>query len=99
MSLNFAGDIKLRFIVFMNCYQCGARIPQTTRQTRRRVQTGDRFVRRSARISNRNFTFGMRVVCSSCARRMDRKRDADQLIRNLGAIGLLILLAILLSFN
>jgi hypothetical protein len=83
----------------MNCYLCGSKIPQASRQTRRRVQTGDRFVRRNGRISNRNFTFGMRVVCSACVRRMDRKRDADQLIRNLGAIGLLIFLAILLGFN
>jgi hypothetical protein len=84
-----------------NCYLCGYKLPLSNRIHRRRVRTGDRVIvhGRSSRTSARNLTFGMRLVCTSCARRMDRKRDADQLIRNLGAIGLLILLAIFLSFN
>lgn len=85
----------------MNCYLCGSKILGNNRQLRRRVQTGDRFVRRArtGRILNRNFTFGMRVVCASCARRMDRKRDADQFVQNLWVIGLLILLAALLGLK
>lgn len=85
----------------MNCYLCGTKIPASDRQQRRRVRTGDRYIRSSSnrRVTGRNFTFGMRVVCSSCARRIDRKRDADQLIRNLGVLGLLLLLALFLGLR
>ena len=85
----------------MNCYLCGAKIPATSRQYRRRVRTGDRLVRSRAnrRVTARNVTFGMRVVCSVCARRMDRKRDADQLLRNLGVLGLLLGLALILGLS
>jgi predicted nucleic acid-binding Zn ribbon protein len=82
----------------MNCYLCGWKIPPDQRRLRRRVQTGDGVIRRgkTGRFSDRNFTFGMRVVCSSCARSQDRRRDWDQLVRNLGMLGLLVLLALYL---
>lgn len=83
------------------CYLCGAKIPTSNRLHRRRVRTGDRFIRSRStrRITGRNLTFGMRVVCSGCARRMDRQRDADQLVRNLGVLGLLLLLALILGLQ
>jgi hypothetical protein len=56
------------------CYQCGRYLPPRRHQERRKVKTGE-SVRRypvTFRRSATNLHYGMRVVCPSCARRLDR---------------------------
>lgn len=56
------------------CYLCGQRIVRG-RQLRRRVKTGEWVRRRYAqsRVSHVQTSFGMRIVCGWCARRIDRQ--------------------------
>ena len=81
-----------------NCYLCGSKIEANRRYLRRRVQTGDRLVRRGrkGRLMARHTTFGLRVVCSQCAARIDRQSLREQLIRTWSLWAWLALLAIVL---
>lgn len=55
-----------------NCYLCGC--TTNGRQLRRRVKTGE-FVRRrypTTSVSHIQVSYGMRIVCPLCAKRLDR---------------------------
>jgi len=56
------------------CYRCGRPILPTEFKLRRKVQTGERIHRRypNPNVSAVQTNYGIRVVCSSCARSIDR---------------------------
>jgi hypothetical protein len=55
------------------CYRCGRPIPSTDFKFRRKVKTGERISRRypNPNVSAIHVTWGIRLVCSSCARAID----------------------------
>jgi len=83
----------------MHCYRCGRQIDGKATQLRRRVAVGEWITKRYARVGTVSQVqkHGMRVVCASCARRID---DVPRIreVRQWAIIGLLLLLLGLLLF-
>ncbi len=76
------------------CYRCGRPIPSTEFKVRRRVQTGEWIRRRypHPQINAFQIHYGIRVVCSQCARAIDwetAKREYLMWLELCGAIALL----------
>ena len=55
------------------CYRCGSPIPSIDFKFRRKVKTGERISRRypNPNVSAIHVTWGIRLVCSPCARAID----------------------------
>ena len=83
-----------------NCFVCGSPLKPGSRNLRRKVRTGEwlRRSRRDAPPTSVNVHFGMRVVCSWCARRIDREAARRELLQyaELG-VAALVFLALLIS--
>ncbi len=79
-----------------NCYRCGRPIFGTTRHVRRRVPTGlhEHIRYPSGKFSQIRTTFGMRIVCSTCARILDRQRAGESAAENWKLILALVTLGI-----
>ena len=81
------------------CYRCGRPIPSTGFKLRRKVKTGETIRRRypNPNVSALQITYGIRLVCSSCARAIDREQARRELLQyvELG-IALAALLALVL---
>jgi DNA-directed RNA polymerase subunit N (RpoN/RPB10) len=70
------------------CFRCGQLIAADKRHFRRRVRTGDRsrVVTAKQRTKETVTSFGMRVVCSSCARYLDLQRRGETAADNIKLI-------------
>lgn len=82
-----------------HCYLCGRQIIETKQQARRRVQTGEWIRRRypKPRAHEVQTHYGMRIVCRSCAKRLDRQQLRDAALGNLIVfVALAILFALLI---
>lgn len=79
-----------------NCYRCGRPILGTSRHVRRRVPTGlhEHIRYPSGKFRAIRTTYGMRIVCSACARILDRQRAAETAADNWKLIFALVALAI-----
>lgn len=77
-----------------NCFLCGILIDSGRRQLRRRVKTGGieqiRFGRDRA-VSART-SYGMRIVCTRCAKSIDEAKRREVLLENWKLFGAVILL-------
>ena len=83
-----------------NCFVCGRSIPPGEPTQRRKVKTGEWARRRypKPKITSVNTHFGIRVVCASCARRIDReftRQDWLQLAEL--AVALVVLAVVLIA--
>ncbi|MBS1702841.1 MAG: hypothetical protein JST12_14350 [Armatimonadetes bacterium] len=78
------------------CYVCGKPIRATQRHIRRKVKTGQHETRAYLRGSAGSVStyYGMRLVCRSCANRIDRLGLRRELVHHFGP--LLAMLALLL---
>ncbi len=80
------------------CYRCGWPIPSDQFKLRRKVKTGESIYRRypNPNISALRTTYGIRLVCSPCARAIDREQARREWLMYLElALALLILAAAL----
>lgn len=81
-----------------NCFRCGREVPSSRHQLRRKVKTGE-WLRRTyskGKVSSVNVHFGLRVVCKTCARSIDREARKAELLQ-FWELGLaLVVLALLL---
>lgn len=84
-----------------NCYRCGRPIEPGRYHLRRRVRTGDLERRRYAK--NKSATvqkhYGMRVVCTGCARAIDIQNGRIIGMENLYILGALFVLLLVLIFS
>ena len=65
------------------CYRCGRPIPSTEFKLRRRVKTGEWIRRRypNPSISSLHIHYGIRLVCSSCARAIDFEAVRREMVK------------------
>jgi hypothetical protein len=84
-----------------NCFRCGTYIKPGGRQERRRVKTGEatRWRYPRAFVSSTTHRYGMRVVCASCARGIDRQEQRVVIFGWLQLVGAIVLLLILIVFQ
>lgn len=97
-ALRIDETILSRHCDLMHCYLCGRAIPPELKRHRRRVRTGDRssVSLRSGKVTARHTTYGQRVVCDRCAYFVDRQQVAEEVRKNLGVLGMLVLLLLFL---
>lgn len=83
-----------------NCFLCGRKNPPDVRQVRRKVKTGEWIRKRyqSPRVNSTQSHFGMRIVCPSCAKFLDRQQIKSELWKHAGVLALLFGLFILMMF-
>ena len=80
------------------CYRCGRPILSSDFKLRRKVKTGERISRRypNPQISSQSITYGVRLVCSRCARSLDAEEARREWLHYLELAGALLLLAVVL---
>lgn len=83
------------------CYRCGRKIaPGETRQPRRKVRTGE-WIRKGygkGSVQGVQSHFGMRIVCPSCAKRIDRENLWMGLLEDIKFILALLVLFALIAY-
>ena len=71
------------------CYLCGRTLPSQL-LLRRKVRTGEFVtVAYPGKVEKVRKSFGQRVVCPTCARRVDRVRRRDEVRQLLGSFAVL----------
>jgi predicted nucleic acid-binding Zn ribbon protein len=92
--------IKTNLQFMATCYRCGQPIPSTEFKLRRKVKTGESIRRRypNPNVSAIQTTYGIRLVCSDCAKSIDweeRQREWKQYVQLV--IALLVLIGLLIA--
>jgi len=83
-----------------NCFRCGSPILDDSRQIRRRVKTGGYERRRfsGSKVNTVQTHYGMRIVCSRCAKSLDREEYQRWLnghLQVLAAVAVLLIVLLL----
>ncbi len=80
-----------------NCYLCGRKISNDTRLIRRKVKTGEYVRKRYTpyRLSAIQSSFGMRIVCKSCASFLDKQAFRSELLSHVWVLAALVLFVLL----
>ena len=83
-----------------NCYRCGRPILDTRYHLRRRVKTGGYERRRfsGGKATTVQTHYGMRIVCSHCARQIDFHENRQWLMGTVSVlVALIVMVVVLLS--
>ncbi len=81
-----------------NCYLCGKQFQSSDFQLRRKVRTGgSEYIRfgRDRAVSART-SYGMRVVCPFCAKKIDEAKRQEIVRENWKLIGAILLLFVVM---
>lgn len=84
-----------------SCFVCGNPIPPNHLHPRRRVQTGEwvRFKYPKPNLSSVQTHYGMRIVCSFCAARIDRQKKRSDIARWIHLVVAVTVLLALIAFE
>lgn len=83
-----------------NCYKCGRKLKED-RHLRRRVKTGEWHRKRysPSRVSHAQVSYGMRIVCKSCAKQIERQEWRSSLAGHASVVLALLVLLVVIWFT